>query len=379
MATTRFLSGAARGLQTLADPTPMLAAAMLATGIAGGLLAASVALAAPGAAPLAEPLQRPAAVLRDPARAALAGLARAGTRLVAVGERGVVLLSDDGGRQWRQAASVPVSTGLTAVQFIDGRSGWATGHGGVVLHTDDAGEHWQLQLDGRAAARLVLAEAKAGGDERAIADAERLVSEGADKPLLALHFADARRGYVAGAFGLFLETRDGGRSWQSVAGRLDNPKAAHLYALHAEGEQCWIAGEQGLLLHSADGGAHFARIATPYAGSWFAMTRDAAGAWIVAGLRGNAWRSTDAGASWHRLDGGGAAGITDALRDAAGDTWLLDQAGQLLAVDGGALRPAVATPAQQPAALLHLDDGAWLVAGWNGITRVAPTGTSTGR
>ena len=34
---------------------------------------------------------------------------RAGNRLVAVGERGAVLLSDDAGRSWRQAKSVPVS------------------------------------------------------------------------------------------------------------------------------------------------------------------------------------------------------------------------------------------------------------------------------
>ena len=72
-------------------------------------------------------------------RSMMLAVARAGDRLVTVGERGRVLLSDDSGKTWRQAESVPVSVTLTAVTFADARSGWATGHAGVVLHTVDAG------------------------------------------------------------------------------------------------------------------------------------------------------------------------------------------------------------------------------------------------
>ncbi|MEP6505589.1 MAG: glycosyl hydrolase, partial [Betaproteobacteria bacterium] len=68
---------------------------------------------------------RPApAVLREPALptahavdAAMLALARAGSRIVAAGERGLVLHSDDGGRAWTQA-HVPVQVSLTALRFV---------------------------------------------------------------------------------------------------------------------------------------------------------------------------------------------------------------------------------------------------------------------
>jgi photosystem II stability/assembly factor-like uncharacterized protein len=48
-------------------------------------------------------LQQPAIPTAKAKRAVLLGLTRAGERLVAVGERGIVLLSDDAGVNWRQA------------------------------------------------------------------------------------------------------------------------------------------------------------------------------------------------------------------------------------------------------------------------------------
>src|SRR5687768_9473515 len=54
----------------------------------------------------------------------LLDLAFAGQRLVAVGERGHVMLSDDHGATWRQAKSVPTRVLLTAVFFVDSEYGW---------------------------------------------------------------------------------------------------------------------------------------------------------------------------------------------------------------------------------------------------------------
>jgi photosystem II stability/assembly factor-like uncharacterized protein len=96
------------------------------------------------------------------AGSAMLAVARTGKRLVAAGERGIVLLSDDGGNSWHQA-QVPVSTTLTALQFVDPRNGWAVGHLGVVLQTTDAGATWTLQLDGQRAAALAVNGAQNGG------------------------------------------------------------------------------------------------------------------------------------------------------------------------------------------------------------------------
>lgn len=335
--------------------------------LAGGLRAQPVLAA--DLKPVAPPLARPAITLRHPGQAALMGLTRAGDRLVAVGERGAVLLSDDQGAHWRQAQAVPVSVTLTAVQFIDARQGWAVGHQGVVLRSQDGGEHWVRQFDGQQAAHLVLEEARASGDPHRLAEAQRILTEGADKPLLALSFQDATHGLVAGAFNLLLRTEDGGRRWTSVGGQLDNPKGAHLYALARQGQTLLLTGEQGLVLHSEDGGAHFQRASTPYEGSYFTAALEADGGWLVAGLRGHVYRSRDGGHSWQALTDMPPVGITATAQDARGRLWLVNQAGDVMTPRGAqGLSTLAHTTAQQPGALVMLADGRALLAGWNGLT-----------
>ena len=74
-------------------------------------------------------------------RSLLNGLARAGDRIVAVGQRGHVLYSDDDGKTWQQAA-VPLTSDLVAVHFPTLSTGWAVGHDGVILRTTDSGANW---------------------------------------------------------------------------------------------------------------------------------------------------------------------------------------------------------------------------------------------
>jgi len=294
------------------------------------LLLSAACFGAASAVPVGPPLERPAAPSTLAPQAWMLGAARAGQRLVAVGERGIVILSDDGGRQWRQAR-VPVSVTLTAVRFVDDRHGHAIGHGGVVLSTADGGEHWHKRLDGHQAAQLVLQEARARGAAAALSAADRLVADGADKPLLDLHFFDAMHGLVVGAYNLAFETRDGGRTWQSWSGRLPNPRGLHLYALRVRGSQVLIAGEQGLVLRSTDGGATFSALRIPYAGSFFTAELIGEQAIVVAGLRGNVWRSTNGGASWSKEPLPSAVTLIGSAVLEDGRMVLADQTGQVFA------------------------------------------------
>ena len=66
---------------------------------------------------------------------------------MAAGWRGLIALSDDEGRSWRQA-EVPVREDLTALSFPTPAHGWAVGNEGVLLETTDGGAHWAKRLDG---------------------------------------------------------------------------------------------------------------------------------------------------------------------------------------------------------------------------------------
>ena len=68
----------------------------------------------------------------------------------AVGDRGVIWHTADGGRTWKQQQS-PTHCRLEAVQFVDGEIGWAVGGStqpythqtsGVVLRSRDGGQTW---------------------------------------------------------------------------------------------------------------------------------------------------------------------------------------------------------------------------------------------
>lgn len=316
-------------------------------------------------------LNRPAVQGAQAQHAVLLGITRAGERLVAVGERGIVLYSDDNGERWQQAA-VPVSSTLTAVQFVDAQQGWAVGHAGVVLHSRDGGASWQLQLDGLRAAQLELDAAKAAGDSVRQGNAERLVEDGADKPLLALYFRDARHGLVVGAYGLALHTDDGGATWSSWMDRLPNPRGLHLYAVAGQGEQLYFAGEQGVLLGSQDGGRSVQALTSPYAGSWFSMALLPDGALLVGGLRGKLFRSRDHGASFQALGNPVPISINAALVTQH-QLLLVNQAGGLLQSEltADALRPVPSGARMPLSAVAQAADGSLVAVGVAGPLRLA--------
>ena len=334
-----------------------------------------------GAAAVADTLTRPAIAVAKPSKAVLLAITRAGRRLVAVGERGLIVVSDDDGRQWRQTR-VPVSVTLTAAAFPHPKLGWAVGHRGAVLRSTDAGDTWALALDGRQFAALALARALAaqgglgeGRSKRATADAQALVKDGADKPFLDLSFADERHGLAVGAYGLCARTDDAGATWQSCIDRLDNPNAAHLYAIARVAQTTFIVGEQGLLLRSDDGGIHFVSVPMNYAGGLFCVGATASGEIVVGGLRGHAFVSTDRGRSFVPVASDSQGSFSGTVRTADGTLLMVNQLGQVLRYIAAERRMALLpTPPRAPLSAAVLSDAQALVA--VGVHGVASLGTA---
>ncbi|SPO54645.1 BNR domain-containing protein [Pseudomonas sp. JV551A1] len=332
----------------------------------------STSMATAWPAPVGDALERPAVISQQTPHAVLLGAAQAGQRLVAVGERGIVVISDDGGTRWRQVAT-PVSITLTAVRFADAKHGYAVGHGGTVLATDDGGETWERRLDGRRAADLALAAARNRGDAAALREAERLVADGPDKPFLDLLLLDAQHAVVVGAYGLAFATNDGGKTWAPWIERLDNPQGLHLYAIRRQGEHLLIVGEQGLIRLSKDGGQTFTQVQTPYPGSFFTAEFITPNDIVVAGLLGNVWRTQDAGTNWTQMTVPVPASITASALRPDGALVLVNQAGLVLGERNGTLVPLSAPPLPPLNSILPKQDGTFLTLGIHGASLV-PTG-----
>jgi len=146
---------------------------------------------------------------------------------------------------------------------------------------------------------------------------------------------------------------------------LDNPKALHLYAVRVQATTLLIAGEQGLLLRSDDGGETFGRLESPYAGSWFTAEILPGGQFLVAGLRGNAFRSGDRGANWDRVVTPAPVSITASA---------LQGARAMFANQAGAF---AGPPLPSPAALLPLDDGVVWTFGPRGAIPARTAGSTS--
>ncbi|RDE24386.1 hypothetical protein DV711_02005 [Motiliproteus coralliicola] len=286
----------------------------------------------------------------------LMDLDRVGSNLIAVGERGHILLSGDQTQSWQQVP-VPVRVTLTASYFVDDQYGWAVGHDGVVLRTLDGGRSWQKLLDGNQANQIGLERAKQLMEalERRIADAteqeqgdlelelesltflwedaESFVTEGPSRPFLDLWFKDRNEGFIVGAFGLILHTRDGGNSWEAWFDHLDNPDNFHLNAIRQVGDRLYLAAEAGTLYRSDDWGQSWELLDSPYEGSFFGVVGSDDGRVIAYGLRGNAYQSNDWGDQWAALDTGVDTGLYGATMLDNGTVVLVGDAGMSVFLD----------------------------------------------
>ncbi|WGY71364.1 glycosyl hydrolase [Burkholderia cepacia] len=258
------------------------------------LCAVAAAFAQPQDGTVAAWAAKPAHAWTAPTHMMLTDAARAGSRIVAVGEHGIVLLSDDDGKSWRQARRVPVSATLSAVSFADAKHGWAVGQWGAILATDDGGDTWVTQR----------------------------LDTSVDQPLFSVLFTNAQDGIAVGLWSLLLQTHDGGKTWARTT--LPKPPGGgkadrNLYHVFADATHAlYIVSEQGMVLKSSDGGANWAYLPTGGKGTLWTGVVMPDGRIVVGGLLGSLFESRDGGATWAALNVGTHSSITDLVATGGG-------------------------------------------------------------
>ncbi|MFO7762944.1 MAG: hypothetical protein R6V61_04355 [Wenzhouxiangellaceae bacterium] len=285
-------------------PKPAAALALLA-------LSAVVAVSPDLPAQQQEIEPKPAIQARLADESLLLDVIRADEGFVAVGSRGHVLLSADG-RDWRQAASVPVQATLTRVTRV-GRRFWSVGHDATIISTTDAGETWFIQH----------------------------FEPEAQEPLLDVLFINPNEGFAIGAYGRFMSTVDGGINWTTERltdrvtsesidwadtarrqgdietlpdddpGALNSEEAerlvnkgcyefgeCHLNAIiQLDSDRLMITAERGYGFRSSDRGETWDAFRFPYTGSLFGLVEQQ-DCVLAFGLRGHVLKSCDFGDSW---------------------------------------------------------------------------------
>lgn len=339
--------------------------------------------------------------LEKSAESLLLDIARAGERLVAVGERGHILYSEDDGMTWIQA-QVPTDVMLTRLFFIDDLQGWAVGHDGNVLHSRDGGVSWVLQRDGVASqsaineqragralsefetlrAQLAVAsDTDASALEAALDDAQWALDSARtvlDEPLYApplmdVWFSSPERGWAAGAYGVLLHTANGGRDWTDWSHKVDNPEELHLNGVVGDGQGgLYLASEWGIVFVSANEGEAWHPVESGYEGSFFGLLHNLkSGSLFAYGLLGTIYRSANQGKNWEQLDSGVSASLFGAH---AGDDTLVfvGQSGTATYTqdDGGNFSAEVQARRDGLFGVAPLGDGEFIATGEGGSRKL---------
>jgi photosystem II stability/assembly factor-like uncharacterized protein len=341
------------------------------TVLASGVLSAGATFAQinPAVMPAVGPLTK-----QTMSRLLLTDVAREGTRIIAVGDRGYIVYSDNDGESWQRAKTPPGLALLNSVYFSDANTVWAVGHDSVILKSTDQGKEWTQ----------VYSSAK---DQR---------------PLMDVLFVDANHGFAVGAYGAFLETLDAGKTWTSrkaipAAAKAKPAKAArggrnagmdleddadkspdedkHLNAIIKLGQgRLFIAGEAGTMLLSNDNGKSWERVVSPYKGSYFGAMLANDGGVLALGLRGNVFRAADTGLkTWTPVATNTKASMMSATKLADGAIVMSGLSGTLLVSrdNGKTFAPIESGTIKPLAATVQGKGGALLVVGETGARDVA--------
>jgi photosystem II stability/assembly factor-like uncharacterized protein len=238
----------------------------------------------------------------------------------AVGSKGALLATEDGGRSWK-AKPRPSDDVLRDIYFSDERNGWLVCERNVyelktkedprtyLMNTKDGGEHWnRVSIDGvDVDARLVRAVFRPRG-----------------------------RGWVFGEHGAIFKSRDWGENWIKLQSPTRNLLLGGAFIDDYRG---WLVGAGSTILQTSDGGETWHRSKLPDAKDVrFTATSfvDNRVGWAV-GSAGNVYRTVNGGRTWQAQNSTVSADLLDVKFLDALEGWAVGAEGTIVYTHDGGL------------------------------------------
>lgn len=356
-------------------------------------------------------LDAPSVKMPKASKSLLLDIAKAGDRLVAVGQYGHIVFSDDDGKSWTQA-EVPVQTQLNAVYFVNDKKGWSVGQDAVILGTVDGGENWSKLHDGFAPNSPIHALIKDAEEKRVAAeyaidnpntddpdelvaiedafyeadDLAAVVKKHQTSPLLDVWFKDENEGFAVGAYAQFYHTTDGGKTWESWRDQLDNFEDHNNAILGLDDGSLFVASEKSnydgakvKIYRSTDFGQTWENVATDFDRSLYGLFYNPASDQVYAvGMSGLVVRSSDRGASWqrHPLNIETEFLSFSGVSTSSGDILIVGNNGQFTTGTASSekLNVYLRDDRVNMTSIVETSDGNFVTTGAAGVNRVSPDG-----
>jgi photosystem II stability/assembly factor-like uncharacterized protein len=237
----------------------------------------------------------------------------------AVGSRGTLLSTLDGGKTWQHKPQ-PTEDAIRDIYFTNERDGWLLCERNIydlrsndeqrayLMKTSDGGDHWKRT---------------------------NLRGANVDARLMRAMFNATGHGWAFGEGGVIFRTEDAGTSWLKL-------QAPTRYLLlggsFIDDDSAWLVGAGGTILQTSDGGETWHQGSLTAAGSvrFNAVSFvDARYGWAV-GSAGIIYRTINGGRSWQLQSSGVSAHLLDVKFFDASEGWAAGSEGTLLHTrDGG--------------------------------------------
>ena len=241
---------------------------------------------------------------------------------VAVGGGGTILTTTNGGASWIRRTGAG-SDQINAVRFADANTIYAVGREGVFLKSDDRGETWDRS---QPLGEINLADVQfldvTNGYVLSFAPTEgfpmfatsdsgttwRALSVPPGKVPRAFAFSDRTTGITVGEGGFVAKTTDGGATWREAPA----PTNVSLFSvIYSDPLVIHVVGDAGVILRSLDAGESWIVLPDPRPSS--AILRSVAfvgpDTGYAAGFNGTILKTTNAGTSWSAVAAGSRSGL----------------------------------------------------------------------